>query len=87
MDSPTQHEVTRLLLKWKDGDQAALDALMPMVESELRRLAGGYMRNERPGHTLQPTALVNEAWLCRINPSTKAARTSSPSQRTPCARS
>lgn len=63
MDSPTQHDVTRLLLQWKGGDQAALEALMPMVESELRRLAGGYMRNERPGHTLQPTALVNEAWL------------------------
>jgi RNA polymerase sigma-70 factor (ECF subfamily) len=63
MDSDSQHEVTRLLLQWKGGDHAALDALMPMVESELRRLASGYMRNERPGHTLQPTALVNEAWL------------------------
>lgn len=63
MDSTSQHEVTRLLLLWKDGDQAALDALIPIVESELRRLAGGYMRNERPGHTLQPTALVNEAWM------------------------
>ncbi|MCX6620913.1 MAG: sigma-70 family RNA polymerase sigma factor [Acidobacteria bacterium] len=63
MDPSPQHDVTRLLLEWKGGDQAALDALMPLVESELRRLAGGYMRNERPGHTLQPTALVNEAWL------------------------
>lgn len=63
MDPGAQHEVTQLLLKWKGGDNAALDALMPIVESELRRLAGGYMRNERPGHTLQPTALVNEAWL------------------------
>jgi len=63
MDSAPQHEVTRLLLQWKAGDHSALDALMPLVEAELRRLAGGYMRNERPGHTLQPTALVNEAWL------------------------
>ena len=63
MDPASQHEVTRLLLEWKEGDQAALDSLMPIVESELHRLAGGYMRNERPGHTLQPTALVNEAWM------------------------
>lgn len=57
------HDVTRLLLKWKEGDRNALSDLMPLVEAELRRLAGGYMRNEGPGHTLQPTALVNEAWL------------------------
>ena len=63
MEPAPQNEVTRLLLQWKDGNQAALDLLMPMVEAELRRLAGGYMRNERPGHTLQPTALVNEAWI------------------------
>src|SRR5437868_3403822 len=62
MDSSSQ-EVTLLLRKWKQGDRAALDSVMPMVESELRRLAGGYMRNERSGHTLVPTALVNEAWL------------------------
>src|ERR1017187_7622270 len=63
MDPAPQHDVTRLLLQWKAGDHAALDALMPLVESELRRLAAGYMRNERPGHTLQPTALINEAWM------------------------
>jgi RNA polymerase sigma-70 factor (ECF subfamily) len=63
MHSATQHEVTRLLLQWKHGDRAALDALAPLVESELRRVARGYMRNERSGHTLQPTALINEAWL------------------------
>jgi RNA polymerase sigma factor (TIGR02999 family) len=56
-------DVTRLLLQWKGGDHAALDALIPVVQSELRRLAGNYMRNERPGHTLQPTALINEAWM------------------------
>ena len=63
MDSTSPHQVTLLLNKWKRGDQASLDQLIPLVESELRRLAGGYMRNERPGHTLAPTALVNEAWL------------------------
>jgi RNA polymerase sigma factor (TIGR02999 family) len=70
MDRPPQHEVTRLLSQWKEGDQAALDALMPLIESELRRLARGYMRGERAGHTLQPTALVNEAWMrmARQNP-------------------
>ena len=63
MEPAPQHEVTRLLHQWKDGNQAALDALMPMVEAELRNLAARYMRKERTGHTLQPTALVNEAWL------------------------
>jgi RNA polymerase sigma factor (TIGR02999 family) len=56
-------DITGLLRQWKQGDRAALEALLPMVEVELRHLAGGYMRYERPGHTLQPTALVNEAWL------------------------
>jgi RNA polymerase sigma-70 factor (ECF subfamily) len=60
---PAGTDVTRLLIEWKEGDRAALDALVPLVQMELRRLAGGYMRNERPGHTLQPTALVNEAWV------------------------
>ena len=60
--SPT-HEVTRLLVAWGDGDRAALDRLMPLVHAELRRLARHYMSRERPGHTLQSTALVNEAYL------------------------
>ena len=55
--------VTQLLVKWGDGDQQALDMLMPLVYSELRRLASNYLRRERLGHTLQPTALVNEAYL------------------------
>src|SRR2546427_4246881 len=55
--------ITQLLLNWSDSDQKALDKLMPLVYSELRRLAGNYLRRERPGHTLQPTALVNEAYL------------------------
>src|SRR5437899_7481959 len=55
--------VTQLLVKWGSGDEKALDKLMPLVYSELRRLAGNYLRRERQGHTLQPTALVNEAYL------------------------
>jgi RNA polymerase sigma factor (TIGR02999 family) len=57
------HEVTKLLLAWGDGDQSALDELMPLVYDELRRLARRYMRRERPGNLLQTTALVNEAYL------------------------
>jgi len=52
-----------LLVAWGAGDQAALDQLIPLVHAELRRLAGGYMAGERPGHTLQASALVNEAYL------------------------
>src|SRR5438874_5282582 len=59
--------VTQLLIEWSKGDQKALDKLMPLVYSELRRLAGNYLRRERPGHTLQPTALVNEAYLKLID--------------------
>ena len=56
-------EVTELLRAWSDGDDGALERLLPLVEAELRRLARGYMSRERPGHTLQTTALVNEAFL------------------------
>ena len=59
--------VTQLLIDWSEGDQKALDKLMPLVYSELRRLASNYLRRERPGHTLQPTALVNEAYLKLID--------------------
>ena len=55
--------VTELLRAWSDGDEGALERLMPLVEAELRRLARGYMGRERRGHTLQVTALVNEAFL------------------------
>lgn len=55
--------VTQLLIRWRNGDDAALGELLPQVYSELRRLANYYMRQERPGHTLQPTALVHEAYL------------------------
>ena len=63
MDSPAAHEVTELLIAWGDGDQAARDQLMPVVYEELHRLARRYMRRESPGHTLQTSALVNEAFL------------------------
>jgi RNA polymerase sigma factor (TIGR02999 family) len=56
-------DVTQLLARWAGGDQAALDALMPIVYAELRRIADAYLRRERGDHTLQPTALVHEAWL------------------------
>lgn len=55
--------VTRLLGEWRGGDRNALDSLTPIVYQELRRLAGSYMRAERPGHSLQPTALIHEAYL------------------------
>jgi RNA polymerase sigma factor (TIGR02999 family) len=56
-------DVTQLLLAWSGGDQEALGRLIPLVEDELRRLAHAYMAGERPGHTLQTTALLNEAYL------------------------
>ena len=67
MSTPQSHEVTQLLLAWNKGDQAALDKLIPLVHVELRRLARNYMRRERTGHTLQTTALINEAYLRLID--------------------
>ena len=57
------HEVTRLLQAWSEGDEGALQELMPLVYTELHRLARRYMAGERSGHTLQTSALVNEAYL------------------------
>jgi RNA polymerase sigma factor (TIGR02999 family) len=56
-------EVTRLLHRARAGDRAALDELMPLVYGELRRIARSFMRRQHPGHTLQPTALINEAFI------------------------
>jgi RNA polymerase sigma factor (TIGR02999 family) len=56
-------ETTRLLKEWSEGDETALERLVPLVDAELRRLARHYLRQERPDHILQTTALVNEAWL------------------------
>ena len=61
------HEVTQLLLAWGKGDQDALGQLVPLVEAELHKLAEAYLRRERAGHTLQPTALVNEAFVRLID--------------------
>jgi RNA polymerase sigma factor (TIGR02999 family) len=61
--TPSSGSVTALLRAWGDGDDAALEQLTPLVEAELRRLARAYMARERRDHTLQPTALVNEAFL------------------------
>ena len=64
MSAPSStHEITQLLLAWNDGDEHALDRLVPLVESELRRLARTYMRRESDRHTLQTTALINEAYV------------------------
>ena len=63
MADTRSHLVTRLLARWTDGEEAALQQLVPIVHDELRRLAKRQMAGERPGHTLQPTALVNEAYL------------------------
>ena len=62
MKLPEPDPITLLLKNLAGGDKGALDRLVPIVYPELRRLAGGYLRNERPGHTLQPTALVHEAY-------------------------
>jgi len=63
MPTPSPQEVTQLLADWGKGDRSALDKLFPLVHSELRRIAQRQMSQERPGHTLQATALVNEAYL------------------------
>jgi RNA polymerase sigma-70 factor, ECF subfamily len=62
-------EVTRLLMKWHEGQQTALDELTPIVYAELRRIASAYMRRERTEHTLQPTALINEAYVRLVDQS------------------
>jgi len=63
MSTSSSNEVTRLLVDWGNGNQAALDELLPVVYEELHRLAGRYMGRERQGHTLQASALINEAYL------------------------
>lgn len=60
---PSRQAITQLLLDWSGGNRQALDALMPLVAAELHRLARGYLHRESKGHTLQPTALVNELYL------------------------
>src|SRR2546421_6543072 len=67
MTQRTTHEVTQLLIEWSNGDKAALDKLTPLIYDELRRLAHHYMSREHPGHTLQTTAVVNEAYVRLVN--------------------
>lgn len=67
MTDPTSHEVTQLLLAWNGGDGEALEKLVPLVQAELHRLAHRYMGQERPGHQLQTSALVNEAYMRLID--------------------
>lgn len=69
MVKPSTHEITDLLLAWNGGDSGALERLTPLVYQELHRLARGYLRGERAGHTLQTTDLVNEAYLRLIDTS------------------
>jgi RNA polymerase sigma factor (TIGR02999 family) len=63
MATSSSNEVTQLLLAWSDGNQAALDQIIPLVHGELHQLARRYMQRERVGHTLQTPALINEAYL------------------------
>jgi RNA polymerase sigma factor (TIGR02999 family) len=69
MAGPPSQRVTHLLVAWSQGEQAALEKLIPLVYAELRRIAHRYMHREHPGHTLQTTALVNEAYLRLIDAS------------------
>ena len=82
---PATHEVTQLLQEWANGDQQALHRLTPLVYADLCHLAAVYLRNERRDHTLQPSALVHEAFLRMVdqgNPSWQNGRTSSEWRRT-----
>ena len=63
LSETTSNQVTELLRRWREGDQAALDSLMPLVYDELRRVAHNYLQREHSGHTLQSTAVVHEAYL------------------------
>jgi RNA polymerase sigma-70 factor (ECF subfamily) len=67
MADPSSHSITHLLNEWSDGDERALDRLTPLVYAELRQQAARYLRRERPGHSLQTTALINEAYLRLID--------------------
>ena len=70
MARPNPPDITRLLAAWNDGDANALEQLIPLVSGELRRLAHAYMRRQRPGHLLQTTALVHEAYMRLVDAKT-----------------
>jgi len=67
MQAQSSKEITQLLIAWSDGDESALDRLAPLIHSELHQLAHRYMKRERPGHLLQTSALVNEAYVRLID--------------------
>ncbi len=67
MATQSQPEITQLLVAWSDGDQLALEQLIPLVQAELHRIAKRYLAQENPGHLLQATALINEAYLRLID--------------------
>jgi RNA polymerase sigma factor (TIGR02999 family) len=77
MTSSSTSQITHLLVAWSNGDRTALEALTPLVHQELRRLAHHYMKAERPGHTLQTSALVNEAYLRLVDQKHVAFKTRS----------
>src|SRR5260370_7342949 len=65
--TPSPNSITQLLVEWRDGDETALDRLMPLVYQEMRRMAHQYMRRERSGHTMQTSDLLNDAYLRLID--------------------
>jgi RNA polymerase sigma factor (TIGR02999 family) len=67
MESSRRHDVTALLIEWRQGDTGALERLVPLVYAELRKVAGAQLRRERAGHSLQATALVHEVYLRLVN--------------------
>ena len=67
MTTPSASKITQLLQAWSEGDETALEKLIPLVEQELRRLAHQYLQSERPGHLLQTDALINEVYLRLVN--------------------
>lgn len=69
MHMPPAHEITPLLVNWRQGNETALAELLPIVYQELRKIADSYLRRERSDHTLQPTALINEAYLRLVDQS------------------
>lgn len=74
MPTPPTPDITRLLVDWSEGRREALDQLMPVIYHELHKIAGGYLRRERAEHTLQPTALINEAYLRLVGPNIPSFR-------------
>ena len=84
MARPISPDITRLLVSWSNGDSNALEQLIPLVSGELRRLAHAYMRRQEPGHLLQTTALVHEAYMRLVDAKTLNWQSRSPLLRHLC---